>query len=209
MDYKICNKCGVEKTLDSFEFRKDKNNYRSTCKECRNKQKREKYQLNKDFINQKRREKYNINKDEINQNRREHYNENKDEYNTKRRNRNNDPMSRLRIQLMHSINKAYERKGFVRDESYEEILGYPIDNVIDYLLVTYKSNYKKEWDGILKFDIDHIVPIWTAKTEDELKKLCKRGNLQLLTKEENHRKGGKMSNGRGKYVYVDKSFFED
>lgn len=212
MDFKICTKCGIQKTLDNFEYRKDKNNYRNVCKECRNKQKREHYQLNKEEINEKRREKYQSNRENINQQRRQHYQENKNEYQAKRKNKNNDPLSRLRKQLIRSINKAYERKGFVREDSYEEILGYPIEKVIESLLLTYKIRYKKEWDGIVEVDIDHIIPLWTARTKEEVKKLCKRGNLQLLTKEENHRKGGKMSNGIGangkvKYVYYNPNIF--
>lgn len=34
---KICKTCKVEKSLDSFSFRKDTQNYRGQCKTCRNK----------------------------------------------------------------------------------------------------------------------------------------------------------------------------
>lgn len=34
MKTKICTKCGVEKLLSEFYFRKDNNSYRNECKEC-------------------------------------------------------------------------------------------------------------------------------------------------------------------------------
>ena len=192
MDKKICIKCENEKPLSDFEFRKDKNSYRNICRECRNIQRRIHYQLNKEDINEKRRK---------------FYQDNKIEYNTKRRSKNSVPMVRLRNRLIRSINKAFERKGFVREESYEEILGCSIEKEIENLLFTYKAHYKKDWDGITQVDIDHIIPIWTAKTKEQVKKLCSRGNLCLLTKEENHRKGGKMANGIGKNGKVKYTYF--
>ena len=77
MDKKICIKCEKEKPLSDFEFRKDKNSYRNICRECRNNQRRNRYQLNKEDINEKRRKSYQ---------------DNKIEYNTKRRSKNSDPM---------------------------------------------------------------------------------------------------------------------
>lgn len=46
MKTKICNKCKLEKTLDNFTFRKDTNNYRSVCHECRRKEYRENKSVN-------------------------------------------------------------------------------------------------------------------------------------------------------------------
>ena len=47
MNKKICNKCNLEKELNEFEFQKNKNTYRNICKECRNLQRRERYQKHK------------------------------------------------------------------------------------------------------------------------------------------------------------------
>ncbi len=35
---KICNKCKIEKPIEDYYFKKDRNNYRSICKVCHNKQ---------------------------------------------------------------------------------------------------------------------------------------------------------------------------
>jgi hypothetical protein len=47
---KECSKCGIEKVLTEFHFRKDINAFRAECKLCRNLQKRQHYIKNADGI---------------------------------------------------------------------------------------------------------------------------------------------------------------
>lgn len=199
MDTKVCNKCGISKTLDNFEFRKDKNSYRNTCKQCRNEAKKQRYNDNKDLINERRREKYNLNKDKINEKRR---NKTKNEL---------TPIQKLRKQVYNAICKSYERKGFVRTKSVEGILGRSLDEEIKILVKSYEYEYKKKYDGTEKVCVDHIIPIWTAKNVEELDNCNKC--LQLISEEENQRKGGRLSNGVGKngkvkYVRVPYDWFD-
>ena len=48
------------------------------------------------------------------------------------------------------------------------------------------------WDNQGKWHIDHIIPLASAKNEDELMKLCHYKNLQPLWAEDNLRKGAKI-----------------
>jgi hypothetical protein len=48
------------------------------------------------------------------------------------------------------------------------------------------------WENRNKWHIDHIVPLSSAKTEDELYKLCHYTNLQPLWAEENMKKSNKI-----------------
>lgn len=194
METKICNKCAIEKTLDSFEYRKDRNTYINTCKECRNEIKKENYAKNKDEINAKRRKSYA---------------EHRQEHSQKRKVKNNNPISKLRNQLIKTIDRSFERKGFKRNKTIEEILGCSIDREVEKLLFTYKALYRKEWDGKVMVEIDHIIPLMTARTQEDVEKLCRSGNLQLLTKEDNHIKGGRMSNGIGKNGKVKYEYYYD
>lgn len=218
METKVCNKCGVEKPINSFEYRKDRNSYRNTCKECRYNSRKEKYELSKDEKNKRRREKYQKNKDEINEKRRKIYAEIKEDYNTKRRNRKiTNPKTRLREQLLNTINRSFERKGYTRTKSYEELLSCSIDRAVDGLLITYKAMYHKEWDGIVKVHIDHLVPLALARNVKEVEKLCHTGNLCLLTQKDNIKKGGRLNDGIGRngkrkyvpYYYLDPDDFFD
>lgn len=46
------------------------------------------------------------------------------------------------------------------------------------------------WENYGKWEIDHIVPLSSAKTEEELYSLCRYTNLQPLWKTDNIKKGG-------------------
>lgn len=48
------------------------------------------------------------------------------------------------------------------------------------------------WDNYGKWHIDHIIPIASAKTEDEIVALNHYTNLQPLWAEDNIRKGAKL-----------------
>jgi len=213
-----CNKCGVVKSIDSFEYRKDRGSYRHTCKDCRKKINSANYKLKYDLIkdkrNEARRKKYSENKKAINEKRRKIYNQNKDTINAKRREKRTkemDPIKNLRQQVYNAVLKSYERKGFVRTKSIEEILGCSLEEKVDRMLELYKYSYKKEYENKEKICVDHIIPIWTAKTVEELDD-CNH-MIQFLPESENIRKGGRISdgigrNGRIKYVCVDPDIFD-
>ena len=61
-----------------------------------------------------------------------------------------------------------------------------------YLLETFKNRYGYEWNGVEPVHIDHIIPLATAKTENDVVKLCYYTNLQLLKAEDNLKKGAKL-----------------
>ena len=48
------------------------------------------------------------------------------------------------------------------------------------------------WDNRSEWPIDHIIPLSSAKTEDELYKLCHYKNLQPLWAEDNLKKSNKI-----------------
>lgn len=207
MNSKICNRCNLEKDINDFELQKDKNKHRNICKECRNLQRRENYQKNKEEILKKKREYYHNHLEQC-----RNYRKKIDLKNKKSENK--EPKERLKSQLVRSINHSFERKNIKKTKSTNEILGCKIEEAVERLLWTYKAHYRKEWDGIVKVEIDHIIPIMYAHTEEQMLKLCRISNLHLLTKEENHRKGGKLSNGIGKngqvkYEYYYGDFFDD
>ena len=52
IETKICNKCGIEKSIQEFEFRTDTGKYRNTCKECRKHYLKKWHEENKDHVQQ-------------------------------------------------------------------------------------------------------------------------------------------------------------
>ena len=61
-----------------------------------------------------------------------------------------------------------------------------------FLLSTYKNNYGYEWDKKEPVHIDHIIPLATAKTKEEVIKLNHYTNLQLLKAKDNWQKRDKL-----------------
>ena len=74
----------------------------------------------------------------------------------------------------------------------EEIIGMDIDEFVSYLLQTYKDFYGYEWDRKEKVHIDHIIPICTAKSEEDVIRLCHYTNLRLLNAFDNLSKSDKI-----------------
>lgn len=69
---KVCSRCGKEKTLDNFTFKKDKGTYRSECHECR----REEYRTNpalRDKVRERARKYYRDNERKVRERRSEKY----------------------------------------------------------------------------------------------------------------------------------------
>jgi hypothetical protein len=53
-------------------------------------------------------------------------------------------------------------------------------------------NGNMSWDNYGKWHIDHIIPLSSAKNEDEVYKLCNYTNLQPLWAEDNLKKSNKI-----------------
>jgi hypothetical protein len=105
------------------------------------------------------------------------------EYYHKRR--KEDPLFRLKVQVRNVVRNSFNRKGTVKRRKTEELLGCSIDDFANHLLKSFFDNYGYEWDGVEEVHIDHIVPLATADTEEEVIKLCHYTNLQLLKAKDN------------------------
>ena len=73
------------------------------------------------------------------------------------------------------------------------MVGCDLDLLYEYLCKTWKDRYGTEWTG-QPCHIDHIIPLATAKTEKDIIELCHYKNLQLLTPEDNMKKGSTTLN---------------
>ena len=82
---------------------------------------------------------------------------------------------------------------FMRREEIKSIFSDATDEQLkEHLYKTFFANYGYEYDGKEDVHIDHIVPLATANTEEEVIKLCHYTNLQLLKAKDNLEKGCKM-----------------
>jgi len=103
--------------------------------------------------------------------------------------RKNDSLYKFKCNIRDLLRKSLKRQGYKKSTRSFDILCESFDNVWSFLLNNAKLRYTyfKEEDFLEnnKYHIDHIIPLVTAKTEEDVIRLCHYTNLQLLTKEEN------------------------
>lgn len=206
---KKCSYCGNTYPLDFFRKAKTgKYGYSSECKLCARERERiwrTSHREKEKARHKKYREEH---KEAIKKYREEHREsvEHKDYFAEKReafrrshpnyyseyfRIRHKDPIKKLEDQVRGTIRSSFMRKGYRKTTKSAALTGMTSTELTEYLLTTFSQNYGREWDGKEDVHIDHITPLSTAKTEDDVKRLCHYSNLQLLTAEDNRRKHSK------------------
>jgi hypothetical protein len=191
---KLCTKCKTEKRF--IEFHKNKKtidgiNY--TCKSCvleyqrNNKEKRYEYKKkykenNKEKVYLMRKKYYESNKIKI-------ANYKKDWAEKKRK---SDPIFKYKNNVRDLIRKSFKRVNneFKKSTKTELILGCSLDEFRLYIELQFKKGMTLENHGL--WHLDHIIPLASAQTEDEIIKLNHYTNFQPLWAKENLSKGDKI-----------------
>jgi hypothetical protein len=101
-----------------------------------------------------------------------------------------DDFYKFKRLIRDCVLKSFKRTNHRKSSYAKDIIGIDFDKAWDYLKNTWKHNYGTEYNGE-EYHIDHIVPLSTAKTEEDVIKLCHYTNLQLLKPEDNLEKTNK------------------
>ena len=153
------------------------------------------YEENKEYYKKHHKDYFNKNKDKIKENYKKWKKNNIEKVREYQRKdalkRKQDPLKKLELQLRNMINTSFKRKGQVKSKKLELICGLNSKELVNYLLNTFKENYGYEWNNTEKVHIDHIIPLKTAKTIEDVYRLCYYSNLQLLKPKDNFEKGAK------------------
>lgn len=104
-----------------------------------------------------------------------------------------DELYLFKAKMRSFIWKSLNRKNVVKKDKTIDILGCSYDFLEKHLKKTFFNNYGENYSSNVKVHIDHIKPLATANTEEEVIKLCHYSNLQLLKEEDNLRKGDKLN----------------
>lgn len=216
METKICCRCNITKDIDEFSNRKtSKDGKRSSCKKCDSEDIKKWRELNKENVKSQK-QRYNIKYKERNLDRWKKYNENNSEKHLERsriwreNNKNyptefyqknkiilmdrikerkkNNPIFKLKTLYRSKTNKIL---GNNRDETFE-IIGCTPQSLKEHLERQFKDGMTWENHGLYGWHIDHIIPLSSAKTEEELYKLCHYTNLQPLWAKDNLAKSNKL-----------------
>jgi hypothetical protein len=208
----ICSKCHQEKEPDLFQKdKRRKSGINSWCKECANKNSAKwrqqnpakvkqcdkdcyiKYKLQRSIQNKER---YLKNKSVYSNKNRLYYLNNKHKHNEdsrlyNKRRRAVDPLFLAICRLRHRISYDIRKMGYKKGSRTESILGATYELVVNWLEYTWFLNYGTEYSGQI-VEIDHIIPISSAKTHNDLVKLSHFTNLQYLSPEDNRSKSNKI-----------------
>jgi hypothetical protein len=193
---KICKTCGLHKPFTEYYIdRKSKDGYCYSCKTCTKEKNNKWRERNKEHLKTYRKNLYALNSEEAKKLVKLWRSENRDRFNSYRREykkskREKDPFFKLRQTLSNRTTTAFKLKGWSKNSKTQEMLGADYKTVMNHI----ESRFKKgmTWDNQGEWHIDHIIPLSSAKTEQELIELCHYTNLQPLWAEENMSKGDKI-----------------
>ena len=208
---KVCNKCNIEKPLD--EFHKG----RGCCKLCRKEYDRIKYLGNIEKYCKHSRDRYiknpeyakkwvNDNRGKANITSKKWRDNNKEKQvqsvlksrskNISRYNeymvnkRNNDPIFKLTFNVRKRLGKFLKVNNITKKNKTFELVGVKPIELKEYLEKLFIVGMS--WDNYGEWHIDHIIPLSSAKTEEEVYKLCHYSNLQPLWAKDNLKKSNKI-----------------
>ena len=100
------------------------------------------------------------------------------------------PLYKLKCNLGSRTSNAFRNKGYPKKGKTREMLG--VDWEVCKAHIERQFAKGMNWDNHGDWHIDHIIPLASAKTEEELIKLCHYSNLQPLWAEENLSKNDKI-----------------
>lgn len=168
---KTCIKCKSEKPISEFQPRPEQwDGYRNECIDCylpRRKKSRQIYKKkNKDILREK--------------NKIYHKNRMK-----------SDLVYRVKIMSRNIIRKSLSKGGYTKRSRTYEILGCSYEEFKIHIENLFQSGMN--WDNRHLWDIDHIVPISLAESEEEMVILNYYSNLRPLWKSENKYKSDKVT----------------
>lgn len=198
---KTCKSCNINKGYKEFYKKADtKDGYNNFCIECkrqkdrdykiRNKQKIKEYNDQYRIDNREAVLESNRNYEKNNKEKRRKYRaDNVEIIRVKRRAYMkqrciNDPIFKIRKRICHIIYRSYKKEGF--NKRTQEVIGCSYIEFKKHLESLFEP--WMNWDNYGKFnnelnygwDIDHIIPICKAKTEEDILRLNHYSNLQPL-----------------------------
>lgn len=204
MESKLCNMCQLELSLNNFsKDRNSKDNLKNTCKKCCSIKNAEWRKNNKEKISEYHKEYKVKNKEHLKEYNKKHNDDFKlkngvsrhtlwDRENKTRRKEllkirlKTDPVFALKYKLRSSLNAIFRHKGYTKKSKSHIILGCSYEEFMLYLENQFESwmtwGNRGLYNGEYEYgwDIDHIIPISSAETEEDIIRLNHYSNLQPL-----------------------------
>ena len=150
-----------------------------------NKEKRKQYYLdNKERISEQKKE-YN----------KQWYQDNKEKKNAyskqyQKEQYNSDPLFKFKTICRSRTREAFKQKSWRKNGGTEKLLGCDYETAMNHIEKQFEP--WMNWDNHGEWEIDHIIPLASANTKEEMNLLFNYKNLQPLLAEDNRRKSAKI-----------------
>ena len=205
---KTCTKCKESKSEAEFHKHRSKSDgLRVHCKECRKKDWAEKSDQHKAY----KKKRYNENREEMLESRRSWGRKNKkwlSQYNKEYREKNrakisakqldymkkrlsDDPLFYLKHKLAARMRDTLRDRGYNKTKTTIEALGCTIEYFHEHIEKQFLKGMT--WDNRDEWHLDHIIPISSAKNEQEVYALSHFTNIRPLWAKDNLSKGAKLT----------------
>ena len=149
------------------------------------------YSKNSEKIKQKTRDWTALNQERIKETKKIYRKNNKDKINQYFRDRrSNDPIFKFCQNARVLIGKSFKKRNFYKTNKTEQILGCTFQEFFNHIESQFLTGMS--WDNRSEWHIDHIIPLASAKTEEEILRLNHYTNLRPLWALENIQKGSKI-----------------
>lgn len=106
-----------------------------------------------------------------------------------RQRRKHCPVRNMQARLSRLHRHALSQIGAIKKSPTFESLGYSVDEFVNHIERQFKDGMS--WENMSEWQIDHIIPISSAKTEDDVVALNQLSNLRPMWAAENNKKKDK------------------
>lgn len=190
---KICSSCGEKKSIEFFgRDCSKKDGLYTKCKICKKNTDKEYRKSNKSKIKDILAKYYQIHKDKLKNRAKDYRQKNKAIINEKKKiyhkeRRKKDPLYKLIGNLRHRTNLALKSKNFSKNSKLIQYIGCDLSTLFYHLELQFPPNVT--WNNFYDLcEIDHIIPLCSASTEEEVYHLCHYTNLRPLLKQDHYKK---------------------
>ena len=159
-----------------------------------NEQQREKYRENPGAFKERKDRYISSHLEQVKESRTRYKTENRQRCTDYERNkRQTDPVYRFRTSVRCLIWGYNKKKGYKGNKSTWEVIGCDFDAFLAYIQSQFEDGMTLEnyGHGKGKWNIDHIIPICTAQTDEDIERLNHYTNLRPLWAEDNYKKSKK------------------
>lgn len=168
--------------------------WRDSNREHLNEMQRGKYKENPEAFKERKERYVNSHLEQVKESRTRYKKENRQKCTDYERNkRHNDPIYRFRSGARHLIWSYNRKKGYKGGKTVWEMVGCDFDSFLVHIQSQFTEGMTMENYGLSEgcWNIDHIVPISTAETDEDIERLNHYTNLRPMWAIENSKKSRK------------------